>query len=119
MSVPDTRLTLFHKRVMGWLEGCGFGVMEEVDFPPYRADIYLPDFHAIVECDGPWHGRTADDRRDHYLSDTYGLPTFRVKYQEWISNPTTVSKKLADFLREVRVSKSSRWERNKDKVPWL
>lgn len=73
MVDPENELTKFHRDLMEWLEKRGQEVMEEVPFPPYQVDIYLPRLHAAVEADGPMHSGPKDRNRDQVLWDEYKL----------------------------------------------
>ena len=113
----NTVISDAHARVIRLLEARGLCVQEEIDFPPFRVDIYLPDHHACVEVDGPHHGARADHRRDAELLRVYALPTFRIEVDEidglaWLGA-------LNDFLAVVEATKDERWDAVSMKVPWL
>ncbi|KKM33142.1 hypothetical protein LCGC14_1565530, partial [marine sediment metagenome] len=42
-----------HLAVIRELERHGLGLLEEVEFPPYRADIYLPAYHVLSRSMAP------------------------------------------------------------------
>ena len=116
----ETAVTGFHREVSAWLEASGFGLQDEVDLPPYRVDIYLPDFHAAVEADGPTHGRTMDGRRDAYLKATYFLPVFHVPLARWRRpNHDGLGPELAHFLHRTHITRNERWLKAKDRLPWI
>lgn len=117
MIDQTTILTDAHKRIMNALESFGIGVIEELDFPPYRVDLYLPDYHVIIEVDGPLHNRRQDQKRDKNLYDEYKLYTFRIstrnlKPEYWTSD-------LSLFLASSLESKEERWEQAELRVPWI
>ena len=68
----------------------GYRIQEELDFPPYRVDVYLPQFHVAVEADGPLHrGRATmrhDVARDDFLRRRYSLPVVRFTEEDIKSN---------------------------------
>lgn len=58
----------------------------EVEFHPYRVDIYFPEWHFVVEVDGPQHSYKKDLIRDQTLEIAYQLrvlhiPTGKPKQQ--------------------------------------
>ena len=114
---PLTVLTDAHRKVMNSLESMGVGVMEEIDFPPYRLDLYLPDYHVAVEIDGPMHSKRQDLKRDMRLSDEYLLPTFRIAHNK--IHPKYWSDSLKVFLESNLHSRNERWEKAEPKVPWI
>lgn len=112
-----TTLTDAHRRVMNSLEAMGFGVMEEIPFPPYQVDLYLPDYHVVVEIDGPLHNKRRDMKRDTELHGEYGLYVFRISTRfldsiYWAGN-------LEDFLFKASQTKDERWERAELRIPWI
>jgi hypothetical protein len=69
-----------HRWVEGLLEEMRIAYMSECeDFPPYRLDLYIPQWHLCVEVDGPMHTPAKDKRRDLYLEGHYSLPTLRIR----------------------------------------
>lgn len=120
MLVDDNQLTVLtdpHRKVMDILEKMGVGLMEEVDFPPYRIDLYLPDYHVAVEIDGPMHSKRQDLKRDMNLSLEYWLPTFRIAHNQ--THPRYWSISLKVFLESSLQTRNERWEKAEMKVPWL
>ena len=111
----ETYLTGSHLKVLRLLAR-HYGAMEEVEFPPYRVDIYLPDYHAAVEVDGPRHSPKQDGVRDSYLLHLYRLPVLRVTADE---KSIRVLEMVAEFVNEVEVTKDERWEFAEDRVPWI
>lgn len=113
-----TVLTDAHARVVRFLIGRGIGLMFEVPMPPYTADVYLTDYHAVLEIDGPQHSKKADNRRDAAIYDRYGALTFRIKASE-ARQPHKWAKALYEFLDKTAETVDSRWELNKLKLPCL
>ena len=111
-------LTDAHRDLIKRLEGRGLNLMEEIPFPPYQVDVYLPDFHAAVEVDGPQHEASRDMRRDDDLWCVYSLPVFRIGAGE-VNKPWLWLPHLLLFLFKNRESRDDRWESCKDKTPWL
>ena len=115
--VDNTVISDAHARVIKLLEACGLCLQEEVDFPPFRIDIYLPDYHVCIEVDGPHHSERANRLRDRELKSIYRLPTFRINVSdidslEWLGP-------LIDLLGRAVVTKDARWGRCEMKTPWL
>ena len=112
-----TYMTDAHVAVAEALERAGLGLQVEVEFPPYRVDIYLPDHHLAVEVDGPvGHSNRENDRRDTALWQAYGLKTLRVRHDV----------KKEQLLAEVRLTikewghdAAARRERAEMAAPWL
>lgn len=113
-----TVLSAVHKYLISLLESWGFELLEEVDFPPYRVDIYIPDAHIAIEVDGPQHSKKQDKKRDEELLTVYYLPTFRVKARD-VKNPDKWKHDLLLFLAIQEKTVDDRWERCKLKTPWL
>ena len=113
-----TYLTDAHVQVIKILERWGFEIQEEVEFPPYCVDVYIPDFHVAVEVDGPQHEKSRDVKRDATLLDIYALPVFRItitvvgKSEKW-------ARSFAEFIDEWRDDVENRWEFCRDRTPWL
>ena len=118
MTDELTYMTDVHVAVAEQLERRGLGIMVEVEFPPYRADIYLPDYHAVVEVDGPRHSERADRKRDRELNRAYGLYTFHVRAEN-ANKPDKWMPWLTAFLVSIRGSKDERYEKCRMKTPWL
>jgi hypothetical protein len=113
---PLTVLTDAHRRVVRWLENRGWNLLEEVDFPPYRADIFLPDLHAIIEIDGPQHSAKENAKRDEYIWETYSAPTFRVAHD---TNPREWSPSFLKFVSDYADDAEERWDACRIRTPWL
>lgn len=105
-----------HRRVIRLLETWGVEIMEETAFPPYIVDVYLQDYHAAVEVDGPHHRNRCkqDKRRDTLLLDRYSLPTFRVP-----AHGGGWEEEFGRFLRLAKENARERWEIVKDRLPHL
>lgn len=70
-------------KLKSWIEEAGLEVIMEASFPPYFADIFLPEIGLSIEVDGPWHiSKKRDSKRDEYLFETYGIETLRVKLKD-------------------------------------
>ena len=109
MTDQLTYMTDAHKAVIKQLEKWGLGVMEEVDFPPFRADCYLPDYHCVVEVDGPQHSEKADNKRDKELCDVYGLYVFHISSKN-VNKKHKWAWELRNLLSFARASAS--WASN-------
>ncbi len=119
--MPDDELTYMtdaHVAVIRAMDSRGLRLLYEIDFPPYRVDVYLPDFHAAVEVDGPKHSEVADYKRDRELDKTYRLRVFRIPAGD-VNRPHRWMSKLIEFLGFMRDSKDERWEACEMKTPWL
>jgi very-short-patch-repair endonuclease len=118
MTDSVTIMSDFHVAVIKWLEQHGIEVMEEVDFPPYRVDIYVQLWHAAIEVDGPYHSTRADIRRDEELARVYRLEVFHVT-TELFADKERLARDLRAFMADVAVTQPERWMASKDKTPWL
>ena len=110
-----TTLTDAHTRVIKWLERHGVQLMEEVPFPPYQADIYVPRFHAVIEVDGPQHSEKDNNRRDLELWTTYQVPTLRVPHDATEGRLRGLLLLLLDFEDDAETRLASA----KLRLPWL
>ena len=111
-----TELTEAHQKVSRRLERLGYSIMEEVPFPPYTIDIYIPDYHLGVEVDGPHHQEKKDRKRDNFLMETYELPIIRFNLKE---KPSHLKKLMVEAVETWEDSALARFDRVKDKTPWL
>ena len=118
MTEIPTVLSAAHKKVIKQLEKWGIQLMEEVDFPPYRADIYIPDVHVVVEVDGPHHSKKANEKRDTELLEQYLLHTFRIKTKD-VKHFERWAPELFTFLNEYVWTAAERKEECKPRTPWL
>ncbi len=50
----------------------------EEPFHPYRVDLYLPEWHFVIEVDGPQHSPKKDLIRDQTLEIAYGLRVLHI-----------------------------------------
>ena len=107
-----------HREAVRILESWGYELLVEIEFPPYRADIYLPDIHAVVEVDGPHHSRKGNRRRDWALVEGYCLPTFRLRSGQ-VRFPKRWRSEFLSFVEACAPTAEARWERCKLKTPWL
>ena len=111
--IDNTVISDAHSRVIKLLEARGLCLQEEIDFPPFRVDIYLPDYHACIEVDGPHHGTRADNIRDETLLREYSLPTLRIR-----SGDIDLAA-LKEFLELTEATFEERWEHCEMRTPWL
>ena len=77
VSTPTT-MTKPHKELILLLESIGLDCVEEVSFPPYTVDVYVPTLHIAFEADGPMHNLKKDSARDYKLEGIYALTVIRV-----------------------------------------
>lgn len=117
---PDVQLTVLtgpHRSVSRHLEQRGLLIWNEVSFPPYTVDIYLPRYHAAVEVDGPQHVEEKDDERDAELLGVYRLPVYHVKAED-ADHPARWWVGVATFLNNAKPSRDWRWQLCEGEVPW-
>ncbi len=89
----ETTRTGWHRKVETWLDQLGVRYDSEVtDFPPYSADIYLPDSHIILEIDGPQHLLERDKRRDDILCERYGVVVIHFNARKGLIKSATVAR---------------------------
>lgn len=113
-----TELTDIHRKVVRRLERINISCMVEVDFPPYRIDIYIPDAHIGIEVDGPHHNKKKDKNRDKYLLDTYNLPIIRLSMGQ--AKKAHQSKEIVQEAYDKWLfSSETRFEEKKEAMPWL
>ena len=113
-----TILTDAHLAVIKELERHGMGLLEEVEFPPYRADIYLPAYHVLVEVDGAQHNMRADRKRDRELNAEYSLFIFHIAADD-AKAPDRWLESLSLFLDYVQPTRDERWANCEMRTPWL
>ena len=77
--MSDGELSHPHIRLVEILQASYYVVNSEVDFGPFKVDIYLPEHHLAIEVDGPHHGPKRDAKRDDYLREEFFLPTLHIK----------------------------------------
>ena len=118
--IMTTVVSDFHAFVIKWLENNGVELLEEVDFPPYRVDVYLPDYHAVIEVDGPHHTEKKDSKRDKELGDKYQLFVCHVTKQMFkFSNEKATLAMIQSFLNLAALSRDKRLSEVEDRFPWL
>ncbi len=104
-----TRLTKGHKRLHSLVVDCGLDVDDEVEFPPYTVDIYVPELHVAIEYDGPKHDQRAqklrDQKRDRELWETYALPVLRINHAEMGTIPKTDYYTNSEVLLMSKINK--------------
>ena len=113
-----TILTDAHQAVIKELERHGIMLMEEVEFPPYRVDCYLPSYHVAVEVDGAQHNARADRKRDRELNAEYSLYVFHIAADD-AKAPDRWLESLSAFLDYVQPTRDERWEACEMRTPWL
>jgi very-short-patch-repair endonuclease len=113
---PVTELSDLHRKLTRKLEKMGLRIMEEIRFPPYTVDIYLPDFHIAIEVDGPHHEIKRDLKRDDHLLEVYNLYIIRFNGKEKVS---LVRKIVEENIEQYGDSALARFDEIKDRVPWL
>lgn len=118
MSEPVKEMSDLHRELIRLLQNWGIELMEEVSFPPYQVDIYVPEAHAAIEADGPQHNRRESMRRDVRLYDTYDLPVIHV-LSELVTNQDALRSSLLAYLGVYAQTAKQRLERCKMKVPWI
>lgn len=98
------------------LEQKGYELMEEVEFPPYRVDIYLPEYHVAIEVDGPQHSEKEMKKRDERLYEDYNLIIYHVP----VGIPNSLwLPKITKWLDQDIDTANLRWDEIKLKLPWL
>lgn len=109
----DSERSRGHKRIERILDDMGVSYLSEEPFKPYKVDILLPEFWAVIEIDGPYHSRRHDIDRDKLLLEEYGLPTLRIKTNRgWLTTPK-LKAAILQFIEEVADSAEVR------KAKWL
>jgi len=113
MRNKDTHRTQFtggHLVLLKILDKLGISCDSEVEFDPYRVDIYLNRYHLAIEYDGAHNMKSYDRRRDEYLMNTFSLPVLRIK--EWNSKDeikSRILKFIGDNGKSVNSRKDSIW----------
>jgi len=72
--------------VVEWVRATGLGANSQEDFPPYVADVYVPDLELVIEVDGPLHLKKSDKKRDLHLKTKYGVDTWRIPLKKMSKN---------------------------------
>lgn len=78
LSPGDSYRSKAHRHVEDILYEMNINFESEVDFKPFRVDLYLPEWHFAIEVDGPQHSRKKDEVRDNTLLIAYRLPTVHI-----------------------------------------
>jgi very-short-patch-repair endonuclease len=73
-----TEYTAGQMIINSYVKELGFSSDLEVEFPPYRVDIYVMSLHAVVEYDGNHTFKSKDKRRDKFLMERYSLSVLRL-----------------------------------------
>ena len=75
---PKTN-TGIHRKMRDFIRIVGFRYEEEykVFGTYYFIDFYVPEFHMGIECDGPYHSRKKDEKRDKKIKETSGIIIYR------------------------------------------
>ena len=107
-----------HARLLVLLARMGLEVLEEVEMPPYRPDVYVPDYHAVIELDGPQHSARADLKRDEVLLRQYRVPTLRIKPDE-LDDYERLRATVVTFLDLWADDAGARYARAAMRLPWL
>jgi very-short-patch-repair endonuclease len=107
-----------HRELIRLLQNWGVGLMEEVEFPPYTVDIYVPDAHVAIEADGPHHSRRHDDKRDQQLYERYSLVVLRVQ-NELLSHPDKLRVGLQEAFAQCTGDITARLTRCRNILPWI
>ena len=105
-------------KVIKRLERLGIQLMEEVRFPPYTVDIYIPSAHIAVEVDGPHHKKKKDEKRDKRLLDTYNLPVIRLTMGQ-AKKAHIVKETVLEAIDEWKDSAEDRFSSVEEKLLWL
>ena len=118
---PETFRTKLHQELVRRVELAGYTVQEELDYPPYRVDVYVPQFHVALEADGPLHrGRATmrkDVERDDFLRRRYQLPVIRFTEEEIKSDFFRAS--LDQQLYAFASDSDERRRQAEIECPWL
>ena len=115
---PPTTLSDIHLKVIKRLERLGIQLMEEIRFPPYTVDIYIPSAHIAVEVDGPHHKKKKDEKRDKKLLDIYNLPVIRLTMGQ-AKKAHIVKETVLEAIDEWKDSAEDRFNIVEEKLPWI
>ncbi len=88
--------------------------MEEVSFPPFSVDVYIPSHHVVVEIDGPQHEKKRDEKRDKKLLEEYGLPVFHIP-AKYAKQPKKWWDDFVAFMKEAEGTVDERVVKCEDK----
>ena len=109
-----------HRRVEKILDEMGVSYISEyMAFAPYKVDIYLPEFHAVIEIDGMGHSRRLDRDRDLYIENVYHAPTLRInatstKLGQESMRVDTLRPTILDFIEKWATTAPKRIQRRRD-----
>lgn len=92
-----TEYTAGQMMISSYVKELGFLPDLEVEFPPYRVDIYIMSIHAAVEYDGNHTFKSRDKKRDAFLLERYSLPVLRLTE---FKPKDDVKNKLIEFFKE-------------------
>jgi len=100
-------VTRTHKVLSEILRSQGVKHRNEAHFHPpgweygYTADIYVPDYRALIEVDGPSHnGRAWRDRiRDRRFYNDLGICTIRIRNSEVERDPYRAARRVVSRLK--------------------
>ena len=100
-----------HRRVEKILDKMSISYESEVEFKPFSVDIYLGEFHAGLEIDGPQHSAAKDATRDARLLEQYFLPIMHIP-SEGLS-VEDIKKSVITFIELIGPTAETRkWQRN-------
>ena len=104
----ETTRSAPHRRVERILDGMSIMYESESPFPPYSVDIYLGEFHAGLEIDGPQHSAKKDGIRDANLLEKYFLPVMHMPIDLSVED---VKKSVTNFIELIAESTEVRkWQ---------
>lgn len=101
----ETTRSAPHRRVERILSQMSIMYESESPFPPYSVDIYLGEFHAGLEIDGPHHSAKKDGIRDANLLREYFLPVMHIPTDLPVED---VKKSVITFIELVAESTEER-----------
>jgi very-short-patch-repair endonuclease len=78
LSPGDTHRSKAHRHIEGILNEMNINFDSEVAFKPYRVDLYLSEWHFVIEVDGPQHSSKKDLVRDQTLEIAYHLRVLHI-----------------------------------------
>jgi very-short-patch-repair endonuclease len=118
MSELVTVMSDAHRELVRLLLNWGVELQEEIKFPPYTVDVYVPVLHVAIEADGPQHSRRRDDKRDQYLCEVYDLIVLRVE-NSVLKHPEKLHRAVRECFEICAESANARAIRCRNKVPWI
>lgn len=82
-SQDNASRTRPHRRVERILDRLGISYQSEHgEFRPYSLDVWLPEWWAALEVDGPTHSKVKDAKRDADLLTRYGVKVLHLPTNE-------------------------------------